>query len=99
MTYVATINTPGYLPDGTEEPPTFDTAEAAWEYLTDERMRHEDETQEADEHAEPYSETVTELDRIRVLSHNGPEEGTVYGSTPGYDGSHDLGLAYSVTEL
>lgn len=25
--------------------------------------------------------------------------GTVYGTTPGYDGSHDLGIAYSVSEV
>jgi hypothetical protein len=99
MTYVATVNTPGYLPDSTDEPPTFDTASAAWSYLADERRRDEDNATEIDEPGPdelPYSETVDALD---AYASAGVTEGTVYGSTPGYDGSHDLGLAYTVTPV
>jgi hypothetical protein len=30
---------------------------------------------------------------------NDPQVGTVHGRTPGYDGNHDLGLAYSVVRV
>lgn len=90
--YVATINVPGYLPMD-DEPPVFDTAREAWQYLADERERGEDETE-----GEEYSQTFFTL---RALAHDGPAEGdepgTVYGYTPGYEGEHDLGLVYSVS--
>jgi hypothetical protein len=97
MPYVAIINVPGYLPTG-DDPPTFDTASEAWLYLTEERERDEDEYEGPRD-----SETVRELAEWsnRCLnpgseSVNFTGQGTVYGSTPGYDGDHDLGLAYSV---
>lgn len=42
MPYVATINTPGYLP-WDDEPPVFETPREAWDYLAGERSRAEDE--------------------------------------------------------
>jgi len=103
MPYVATVNTPGYLPQD-DDPPIFDTAREAWDYLADERKRHEDDATEYGEY-DPYTGTVNVLERCAEgieaawqdagLDIDGT--GTVYGDTPGYDGSHDLGLAYSVT--
>ena len=93
MQYVAEISTPGYLPESTD-PAIFDTAEAAWEYLSDERKRHEDESDRPDL---PYSDTVAELDMMS--SARVPTIGAVYGSTPQYEGDHDLGLVYSVSPV
>lgn len=105
--YLATINVPGYLPMD-DDPPMFESAKAAWEYLADERERGEDGAfQESD--AEGYSETYTKLSEVAAaldaqseaeiarLGLNDDGTGVVYGNTPGYDGSHDLGLAYVVT--
>jgi hypothetical protein len=88
MRYIATMNTPGYLPQD-DEPPVFDTAPEAWAYLAEERRHVEDEEGEGD-----YSDVVNELDAYESSGH-GPD--VVYGPTPGYTGRHDLGIAYSVT--
>jgi hypothetical protein len=103
--YVATINVPGYLPMD-DEPPVFDTAAEAWSYLASERERDEDDFADDSE----YSDTVTYLrySAGNEVQYGSPHEdyplnpdgtGTIYGDTPGYDGSHDLGLAYSVTAV
>jgi hypothetical protein len=101
MSYVATVNVPGYLPMD-DEPPVFDTPGAAWGYLATERRDAEDNAEAADpngadvtETSSYYSETVDQLDANESA---GAGPGTVYGDTPGYDGDHDLGLAYCVTE-
>jgi hypothetical protein len=91
-TYVATINTPGYLPMD-DDPPTFDTTFDAWSYLREERIRAEDDVVESED--EPYTDTVENL-RLAAVNN---EIGTVYGPTPGYEGDHDLGLAYTVQEV
>ena len=98
--YVATINTPGYLPMD-DEPPAFDTAHEAWVYLAAEREREEDG---ADENGlSPYSETAdllaqqAEVTKLITVSDYG--HGTIYGGTPGYDGDHDLGQAYTVRRV
>ena len=94
--FIATMNTPGYLP-WDENSPSFETSAEAWAYLADERREQEDSA----EYAGPgsigswYSETVDELDAYASAGH-GPD--VVYGGTPGYEGSHDLGIAYCVTE-
>jgi len=87
----AVINTPGYLPmaDDTIE---FDTAAEAWSYLADERRDHEENASDD----EQYTDTVTQLSDYATTGHGSD---VVYGSTPGYDGSHDLGVAYSVVDL
>jgi len=105
--YVAIVNTPGYLPDSDDGPLLFDSVRAAWNYLADERIRHEDDMAEGDS---PYSETVDTLGALGESAHwafGVPTEwlidmglsadgtGTVYGGTPN-GGDHDLGLAYSV---
>lgn len=105
MQFVATINIPGYLPMD-DEPPTFDTAAEAWDYLASERMRAEDEFGGIpDDENDPdgpchYSETVIRLEEASMsLKGDGTPYnwiGTVYGNTPGSDSEHDLGLAYSV---
>ena len=104
--YVATINVPGYLPMD-DEPPAFDTAREAWWHLYHERCDSDwldvDLPTEGHDH-NPYplcpvcsevedTETADELGRMAMAG----EVGTVYGPTPGYEGEHDLGLAYSVT--
>jgi hypothetical protein len=103
--YVAIISTRGlYLPDTTEQPAEFDTVGEAWEYLAQERREAEDEAETV---AEGYSATVNILQMVAdsqdwsTCENAGVDplsaEGTVYGPTPGYEGDHDLGLAYSVT--
>ena len=89
MSYVATINTPGYLPHA--EPAEFDTPAEAWQYLADDRREHEDSEGDGN-----YSETVDELD-AKAAAGAGP--GVVYGNTPGYTGvGADLGFAYEVQQ-
>lgn len=107
--YVATINTPGYLPES-DEPAVFDTAAEAWDYLADERKRAEDDYPEwPTGNGGDYSSTCTHLASIAAwLSAGRPGNahftglstegaGVVFGLTPGYEGAHDLGLAYSVS--
>lgn len=84
--FQATINTPGYLP-WADEPAVFESTADAWEYLASERRFQEDDSYSC-------SETAELLDRYAAEGHG---EDTVYGDTPGYEGSHDLGLAYSVS--
>lgn len=110
-TFVATINTPGYLPQA-DEPATFDTAAAAWAYLADERARDEDGACLDTVYLDGNSETYDELAALGEPAHWTKDEpatdwlrengvaldgtGTVWGSTPGCDEDHDLGLYYSV---
>lgn len=93
MTYTAYISVPGYLPQD-DDPPTFESASEAWAYLADERMRDEDWAEPFTDDDGEYSDTFVELrDRARTTE---ILTGTIYGTTPGYDGDHDLGLAYTV---
>lgn len=100
MPYLATVNVPGYLPMD-DDPPVFDTISDAWSYLADERRNSEDAAEtiglndSTDPDPAPYSDTVNALD---AAASAGISTGAIYGDTPGYDGSHDLGLAYTVTE-
>jgi len=97
MSYVATINVPGYLPEG--EPAEFDTAAEAWAYLEGERECRESEV--TNDSTFVASECLSELRRIAEAAQWAQPvsdgTGTVYGNTPGYDGTHDLGLAYCVS--
>ncbi|USH45906.1 hypothetical protein SEA_VIEENROSE_71 [Streptomyces phage VieEnRose] len=97
--YLAVINIPGYCPMD-DDPPKFENAWEAWEYLADERERDEDSAEYPPESpmAYEYSQTVVEL-RVLALDESS-EPGTVYGETPGHeDSDHDLGLAYTVMEV
>ncbi len=106
MTYLATINTPGYMP-WDDDPPVFDTAKEAWEYLADHRIRAFEDAALDGDGVHPELDTVKNtleslgngtLDYDDAgLSIDGT--GAVSGSTPGYEGDHDLGLIYSVTEV
>lgn len=89
--YIATVNTPGYLPETT--PLTFDTPQEAWLYLRGERIEHEDA--ETDTSA-GYSAAVSAMEEMALREE---ARGTIYASTPGYEGGHDLGLAYSVDSV
>ena len=99
--YLATINTPGYLPMD-DDPPTFDTPREAWTYLADERREAEDSAFQPGDDAN-FTATVNMLESLGdgTLSFeeigDGDGTGSVGGVTPGYDGGHDLGLVYSVT--
>lgn len=111
--YVATINVPGYLPMD-DDPPTFETAAEAWWYLYHERCQAEldapcDLCDDTMSHGpcgdcDDDSETARELSKRARWASSGlvcdfEAVGSVHGPTPGYRGDHDLGLAYSVTEL
>jgi hypothetical protein len=101
LRYVATMATPSYLPWSDDLPPSFLVASDAWAYLADERRRQEDRATEIDESGPDelsYSDTVSELDKLASAT-GADVAGTVYGDTPGYDGSHDLGIVYSVDAL
>lgn len=91
MPFIATMNTPTYLPWSDDEPPLFETAAEAWQFLAEERERQEDATDVPE-----YTETLSTLRQYVDDAHGA---NVVYGDTPGYEGSHDLGVAYSVTEL
>jgi hypothetical protein len=106
--FMATVNTPGYLPME-DDPPVFDTAQGAWSYLADEREREEDQAPD-DEPVGEYTETLGYLRYAagEDMEPGNPHEdvplnadgtGVIYGPTPGYDGDHDLGLAYCVTAV
>lgn len=41
MSFIAVVNTPGYLPDTAEELPSFDTARDAWYALYSDRCDYE----------------------------------------------------------
>jgi|SRR3954464_12441240 hypothetical protein len=99
MKYVAIINTPGYVPES--EPVEFDTPAEAWEHLAEDRREHEDSV--ALKFSDDYSETVDDLDAkataaLDVNRMGWDGTGSVSGSTPGYQGEHDLGLVYEVQE-
>lgn len=100
--FVATINVPGYLPMD-DDPPVFDTAREAWDYLAEERRRDEDDVVMTG--MDGYSETVNQLEQ-RAEGNFDPAfgsidevtgEGTIHGPMPGYDGDHDLGFNYNVS--
>jgi hypothetical protein len=95
MPYVATMNIPGYLPMD-DDPPVFNTAGEAWTYLAEERQRDDLAwvPDDPDDPEGPASLDNTSLELEACARHG--RIGTVYGPTPGYDGEHDLGLAYSV---
>lgn len=91
--YQVTINAPGYLPMS-DEPHVFESMQQAWEWLRDERQKDLDDV-DYDEPDMDKDQCLEELDGM--IDH--PITGVVYGCTPGYDGDHDLGLAYSVVEI
>ena len=89
--YVATINTPGYLPTD-DDPPVFDTAREAWEYL-------ESEFRGSMETLAFYTEIQMAVADEFIRFQTAGAIGSVFTTTPGYDGDHDLGLSYSVSEV
>jgi hypothetical protein len=109
MKYVAIINVLGYLPTE-DEPPVFDTAAEAWDYLATIRREHEDDAAAAvylrDGRTTCCSRNAVycdcarqysdTVDKLGAMGAAGTKNGTVYGDTPWYEGDHDLGLAYSV---
>lgn len=111
MTYVTTINIPGYMPID-DYPAIFDTPAEAWWYLYHERCDSERDnvcdlcgdtlTHGPMGDCDDDSDTGRELAKYARWAASGlvadfEAVGTVYGPTPGYRGDHDLGLAYSVS--
>jgi hypothetical protein len=111
--YVATINTPGYLPMD-DEPPIFDSPRDAWEYLAEERKRAEEDTDPSEyDDGDPdqfeLSDVYRALEHLASAEHvdgdlNGTHPtdpdgtGVVYGHAPGRrNAPHDLGYAYCVS--
>lgn len=101
MKYLATINTPGYLP-WDDDPPTFDTAREAWAWLADERRRDEDDNVPFDKAWAGYSDTLNTLESLGdgtlALEEVGDGDGTgsVHAAST-EEKMYDLGLAYCVT--
>lgn len=104
MTFLATMNTPGYLP-WDDDPPTFETAGDAWDYLAQQRREQEDQAEYVREDGADvfdtnsyYTDTVQELD-AKASANAGPD--TVYGHTIECDGDGPgcLYIAYNVTEV
>lgn len=97
--YEAIINVPGYLPMDDDQH-VFGRIKDAWEWLADQRRRDEDD---AEMPGDSYSQTVLDLEaRANATMADGTpyqRMGTIYGDTPGYEGDHDLGLAYSVVKV
>jgi hypothetical protein len=94
--FEALVNVPGYMPNA-DQPSVFDTAIEAWEYLARERERDLDSA-ESPETVDDGEVTAMELMAQGERPYGWADDGTgvVYAATPGYWGSHDLGLAYSV---
>ena len=90
MPYLATINVPGYLPTD-DDPPVFDTVREAWGYLAE-------TFHQAQEEADP-TDRLSRVAGDFATMWNHEVTGSVYTPTPGYDGSHDLGLVYTVREV
>lgn len=89
MSYLAIINTPGYLSEQ-DELPEFETIREAWQYLLSEVDRSWDDYPDDENGAHIEAHT-----QMRNINQN--EVGTVYAPTPG-DRMYDLGVAYSVVE-
>lgn len=105
--YVATINTPGYLPED-DEPWEFDTASQAWEYLAHERQMVE-EDHDVDDHYDLADldryEISDVVDALRDMAATTERDivlvqECLWGHTMGRRGDPlDLGLAYCVTPV
>lgn len=91
MPYLATTNVPGYLPTD-DDPPVFDSPGAAWEH----HMAEVERSYWGDGLPAPGQQQLDVEAAISAASH---APGTVYAPTPGYDGDHDLGIAYCVVEV
>lgn len=90
--FEAIINVPGYLPMA-DSPALFFTEREAWDWLLCERHRALDDV----DYDEPENDEDSCLEELAGYV-DSPACGTVWGRTPGYDGEHDLGLAYSVVQ-
>lgn len=88
--YIATINTPGYLPAYTE-PAVFLNADDAWNYLEDEYARMVDESYDG-----VYEDAVDALEDMKVTVRDGV--GTIQVPSP-VELIHDLGYSLTVDIL
>ena len=91
MKYIATLNVPGYSPVD-DDPPVFDTPREAWQHHVGEVNLSWDNHPEDENGA-----CVSAHTQLHNIDQSKP--GVIYAPTPGYDGDHDLGLAYCVVEV
>jgi hypothetical protein len=105
--FVARINMPGYLPEGTT--PVFDRITEAWSYLAEERERGEEAAESWEHGHDGLSDDATDVEKMTTLAklrmmanltkddgEHSIMHGSVQGPTPGSDSPHDLGLVYAV---
>lgn len=95
--FLATVNVPGFLPDNID-PPTFDTAREAWEYLAGERRNAEDSASEFLGEFPGYSALVNTLESAS----NGTQADFANAGLDEIDGTGSVvgsGMAYSVTKV
>lgn len=88
--YMAVINTPGYLSEQ-DDPPVFETAREAWQYLVGEVERAWDDNEN-----DPQGACVDAHTQLNCIDQN--RAGGIHAGTPDYTGDHDLGVHYSVVE-
>lgn len=90
--YLALVNTPGYMP-WDDDPPIFDTPGEAWGYLAEHRAGAY-----GMDGVPEHDEGIRDLGAQEAAGEHA-STGCVYAPTPGYEGDHDLGLAYSVVAV
>jgi len=90
--YHATVNMPGYLPEG--DIAIFGTAEGAWLYLFDELERDWEAAADGSDESDDVNARYLEVDTA-MHNHDTDLPGTVYLEGP--TATH-LGWAYSVSE-
>lgn len=88
--YMALTNIPGYLSEN-DDPPVFDTAREAWQYLVSEVDRSWDEYP-----SDSNGACIDAHSQLSLVDQSKP--GSITAPTPGYEGTHDLGIAYCVVE-
>lgn len=94
--FEAVVNVPGYSPQA-DTPSVFDTSGEAWEYLARERERDLDYAESPETVDDGEVAAMELMAQGEIPAGWAPDgSGTIYAATPGYWGSHDLGLAYSV---
>lgn len=91
MKYLATVNVPGYMPMD-DDPPVFDTPREAWQHHVENLEREWDNYED-----DPNGICLETHTMFHAQDQSQP--GTIYAGTPGYEGNHDLGLAYCVVAV